>query len=243
MIMSENNFDTYWANIGFEGSGKKFDTKWKHIPDDADSILDVGGGVGGVYESMMRLGIKKRDYMVVDSSAKAIEIAEQNGAHGRVIDFDQGPMGFKDNSYDVVILSDVLEHVRNPWALLRESARIAKKYVYVHGPNFASWQCRLDLLRGRPIRQMVIDTHGGLITKDGIHASHIYFITYNNVIYWGKKVGLTPKTTQVFGYARLRKVRWLLEPWLNNLGEMYDIVFEKGYEEVEDDLNFKFYSS
>jgi len=42
---------------------------------------------------------------------------------------------YKDNSFDLVICSEVLEHLENPQKALRELIRVSKKYILVSVPN------------------------------------------------------------------------------------------------------------
>ena len=58
---------------------------------------------------------------------------------------------FKDNSYDVVTALDVLEHLENPHAALKELCRVAKKSVMISLPNMFYIKFRLNFLRGRGI--------------------------------------------------------------------------------------------
>ena len=53
-----------------------------------------------------------------------------------------------DNSFDVVLQIDTLQHLRNAEVMLRETAASARTGV-VAFPNFAHWPNRLSMLRGR----------------------------------------------------------------------------------------------
>jgi len=55
---------------------------------------------------------------------------------------------FEDNSFDVVLQLDTLQHLRNTEAMLRETARVGRLGL-VSFPNFAHWPHRLSVLRGR----------------------------------------------------------------------------------------------
>ncbi|HYR26347.1 MAG TPA: methionine biosynthesis protein MetW, partial [Aquabacterium sp.] len=61
---------------------------------------------------------------------------------------EEGLSLFEDNSFDVVLQLDSLQHLRNTEALLRETARIGRQGI-VTFPNFAHWPHRLSVLRGR----------------------------------------------------------------------------------------------
>ena len=62
-------------------------------------------------------------------------------------DIDEGLNEFKDNAYDVVILSQTLQQIKNPLFVMKEMCRVGKLGV-VTFPNFAHWSCRWSLLKG-----------------------------------------------------------------------------------------------
>jgi len=51
------------------------------------------------------------------------------------IDLESGPLPYKDNSFDVVLCFDVLEHLENIYDVFDELCRVAKKYVIISLPN------------------------------------------------------------------------------------------------------------
>ena len=65
------------------------------------------------------------------------------------VDADEGLGMVPDKYYDVAVLSDTLQEVKNPRGLLREALRIADEAV-VSFPNFAEYRIRLCLgFKGR----------------------------------------------------------------------------------------------
>ena len=77
------------------------------------------------------------------------------------------------NRYDVILLMDVLEHVRNPDLMLAQIKQLLKPegVLIVNVPNVANWQLRFSLLRGRWDYQ---DT--GLLDR-----THVYFYTISTL--------------------------------------------------------------
>lgn len=59
----------------------------------------------------------------------------------------------KDKEFDCVFLLEVLEHLENPEAALKELYRVASRYVVVSVPNEPLWSI-LNLLRGKYIRDL-----------------------------------------------------------------------------------------
>jgi methionine biosynthesis protein MetW len=72
----------------------------------------------------------------------------QRGVDVIQLNLDEGLAMFGDNSFDVVLQIDTLQHLRNAEVMLRETARVGRTGV-VAFPNFAHWPNRLSVLRGR----------------------------------------------------------------------------------------------
>jgi len=109
-------------------------------------VLDLGCGDGALLDLLQR----ERG-----CSGYGIEIADDNllacvrrGVNVIQLNLDEGLAMFGDNSFDVVLQIDTLQHLRNAEVMLRETARVGKSGI-VAFPNFAHWPNRLSILRGR----------------------------------------------------------------------------------------------
>ena len=109
-------------------------------------VLDLGCG-GGELLALLRdergctgYGIELDDAQVMACVARGINVIQHN--------LEEGLALFDDNSFDVVLQLDTLQHLRNTEAMLRETARIGRVGL-VSFPNFAHWSHRLSVLRGR----------------------------------------------------------------------------------------------
>lgn len=102
------------------------------------SILDVGGGEGTVREF-----INPREYHLHILDIKAEELKRSSDPHLELTAGDGCQLPFKDNSFDVVISVDSLEHVAELRKIdyCRELKRVAKRYVLL--------RCPADSLDGR----------------------------------------------------------------------------------------------
>jgi SAM-dependent methyltransferase len=90
----------------------------------------------------------------------------------RKCDLNSGLKGFRDNSFDVVVVLDVLEHLDDPFFVLSECIRVAKKTVYVSLPNMFYIQFRINLLFGKGISgKYNFPTHQ-------INDRHKWFLSY-----------------------------------------------------------------
>ena len=72
----------------------------------------------------------------------------QRGVNVLQLNLDLGLSVFADQSFDVVLQIDTLQHLRNAETMLRETARVGKTGI-VAFPNFAHWPNRLSILQGR----------------------------------------------------------------------------------------------
>jgi methionine biosynthesis protein MetW len=63
------------------------------------------------------------------------------------LNLDQGLAMFGDQSFDVVLQIDTLQHLRNAQTMLRETVRVGRLGI-VTFPNFAHWPNRLSVLQG-----------------------------------------------------------------------------------------------
>ena len=72
----------------------------------------------------------------------------QRGVSVIQLNLEQGLSMFEDQSFDVVLQIDTLQHLRNAETMLRETARVGRMGV-VAFPNFAHWPNRWSVLTGR----------------------------------------------------------------------------------------------
>ena len=115
-------------------------------------VIDLGCGDG-------RLMDRLRNEMVCE--VMGVEVEHDNivsvirrGLPAVAADLNEGLIDIPDNSFDVAVLSQTLQQVRNPKRLLLEMLRVATRAAVVV-PNFGHWRVRLEVLRrGRtPITQ------------------------------------------------------------------------------------------
>ena len=100
-------------------------------------VLDVGCGVGGNVPALVRLGL---DPVGVDVSETALRELRASHPDTRVAAADAGRLPFGDRAFDAAVLTEVLEHVRDPAAAVAEVARVlvAGGVLFVSSPNYAN---------------------------------------------------------------------------------------------------------
>ena len=109
-------------------------------------VLDLGCGDGALLDLLQRergcsgYGIELADANVLACVRRGVNVIQLN--------LDEGLAMFGDNSFDVVLQIDTLQHLRNAEVMLRETARVGRTGI-VAFPNFAHWPNRLSVLRGR----------------------------------------------------------------------------------------------
>ena len=109
-------------------------------------VLDLGCGDGQLlaylrdHRQCTGYGIELDDAKVLACVERGVNVIQRN--------LEEGLSLFEDNSFDVVLQLDTLQHLRNTEAMLRETARVGRTGI-VSFPNFAHWPHRLSVLRGR----------------------------------------------------------------------------------------------
>ena len=109
-------------------------------------VLDLGCGDGAL---MAYLQAERgcQGYGVEIDDAK-VQACLQRGVNVLQFNLEEGLSLFGDDSFDVVLQIDTLQHLRNAETMLRETVRVGKRCI-VAFPNFAHWPNRMSVLRGR----------------------------------------------------------------------------------------------
>lgn len=98
------------------------------------SILDAGCGEGFTMERLNKNGIGNK-IEGVEYSKDAILLGKNLFPN---LTFKEGSvydLPYRDNSFDLVICTEVLEHLSEPSKVLKEVLRVSKEYVLVSVPN------------------------------------------------------------------------------------------------------------
>jgi SAM-dependent methyltransferase len=98
------------------------------------TVLEIGAGEGSVLQRLADSGFGQRHY-ALDISASGVERIRGRGIASLVEcnQFDGYTVPYADASFDLAILSHVVEHVEHPRLLINEAARVAR-YVYIEVP-------------------------------------------------------------------------------------------------------------
>jgi methionine biosynthesis protein MetW len=113
-------------------------------------ILDVGCWDGHLLDLIQSAGLYQ-ELHGVDIPSEAIEKVKSKGYFGRVVDLNGEPLPFPDSYFDSVTLLAVLEHVFDPYILVREIYRVLRPggQFVIDVPNVSSFTNRIRILFGR----------------------------------------------------------------------------------------------
>ncbi len=115
-------------------------------------VLDVGCRSG----NLTKYYSADNKVVGVDVDRRALEIVRESlGLKAEWVDVDSEALPFEDNSFDVVVCTEVMEHLRFPDNALAEIARVLRSGGRFIGsvPNAFRLRNRLRFLVGKPIEQ------------------------------------------------------------------------------------------
>lgn len=123
----------------------------RRLPRDPEAaILEIGCGSGEAGALALAEGRCGR-YIGVELFEAAGTIARTRLTEVVVGDIERLDLPWPSRSFDALILSEVLEHLADPWSVLARLAALAKPgaTVLASSPNVAHWRVIRELLAGR----------------------------------------------------------------------------------------------
>ena len=108
-------------------------------------VLDLGCGDGALLDYLLKnracsgYGVEIDDHNIQACVKRGVNVIQLN--------LDEGLNMFADQSFDVVLQIDTLQHLRNAEVMLRETVRVGRTGILAF-PNFAHWPNRLSILMG-----------------------------------------------------------------------------------------------
>ncbi len=109
-------------------------------------VLDLGCGTGELlaylqeHKGCTGYGVELDDANLLACVQRGVNVIQLN--------LEEGLSIFEDQSFDVVLQLETLQHLRNTEGMLRETARVGRIGI-VSFPNFAHWPNRLQVMLGR----------------------------------------------------------------------------------------------
>lgn len=182
------------------------------IPLDARVVLDVGCGAGALGAAYRRLNPRARVLGIEQDRNAARRAAERLDAVANA-DVEQAPLPFSLTAgLDCIVYGDVLEHLKDPFALLRRHAEALSDSgtMVICVPNVEHWSFVAHLLRGTWDYE---DT--GLLDR-----THLRWFSLESMKRGLEGLGLVPCDVhpRVFEPERAQRFVTALAPSLRTLG-------------------------
>ena len=175
-------------------------------------VLDLGCGNGEFlahlrdHRACSGYGIEINDANVLACTQRGVNVIQLN--------LEEGLALFEDQSFDVVLQLDTLQHLRNTEKMLRETARVGRIGI-VSFPNFAHWPNRLHVVSGRmPVTKV--------LPYQWYDTPNIRVATYADFEVLARKDGL--RILDAFGIQAGASVR----RWPNLMASVAVFKFERG---------------
>jgi SAM-dependent methyltransferase len=176
----------------------------------ARSLLDVGNWPGQFTVLARELGLEAAG---IDIDPDRVgELWARHGVVERQADVEVDAFPFEQASFGVVVLAEVLEHLRvNPLHALRECHRVLQRggHLIVSVPN-VSLRHRLKFLLGRDYQGDIVAAFQQLESRG--HMGHFRLYTHREIIQMLEYTGFRPKLTRIAG--GLPTGRWGLVRYL-----------------------------
>ena len=134
----------------------------RRIPLSARTILDVGCGDGTLLGAYRPLNPKAR-LLGLDLDPNAASLAAARLDEVAATDAEAGALPFDlPDGIDCIIYDGILEHLRDPWALIRRHAEVLSPdgIMLICVPNAEYWRFADQLLRGSRQREGLADSAG-----------------------------------------------------------------------------------
>lgn len=116
------------------------------------TILDAGCGEGFTMDNLSKNNIGKK-IEGVEYSKDAIKIGKKLFPSLTINQGSVYNLPYKDNSFDLIICTEVLEHLEEPTKALREILRVSKKYLIISVPNEPIFMLS-NFLRGKNLLRL-----------------------------------------------------------------------------------------
>jgi homoserine O-acetyltransferase/O-succinyltransferase len=133
------------TDVTATGSNRDLELIAQMVPT-GSRVLDLGCGNGELLAHLRQhrqctgYGVELNDANVLACVKRGVNVIQLN--------LEAGLATFADQSFDVVLQLDTMQHLRNTERMLTETARVGRTGI-VSFPNFAHWPNRLSILRGR----------------------------------------------------------------------------------------------
>lgn len=96
-----------------------------------NTVLEIGAGDGAVLAALKQAGFGS-EHRALEISSSAVQLMRDRGLNAQLFDGSRVP--YPDASFDLVVLTHVVEHLEHPRQVIREACRVGK-HVYIEVPT------------------------------------------------------------------------------------------------------------
>jgi methionine biosynthesis protein MetW len=114
-------------------------------------ILDIGCGKGNDLINIKKTIQIECDLFGIESYEPYRAICNEKGIETHSLDIERDPLPWEDNTFDLIVINQVLEHTKDSYFVISEIHRVLKMggRLLVGVPNLAAWHDRLAILFGQ----------------------------------------------------------------------------------------------
>lgn len=201
-----DDYDQYWDLRTENSPPAEVLHRYVTITDrikNGESVIDIGCGDGAFLQYFQNRNPQSRAYGT-DLSQKAIDLVKQRGFEGSVISNAQPLREQIGETFDNVVMMEVIEHVHDAEELMRQVLALEPKKIFVTIPNTGFILHRLRLFFGGRFPVTVIIYH---------MKEHIRFWTVKDFFQWAK--AMQCEVTDYVGQERTTNPihLWLMRIW------------------------------
>jgi len=162
-----------------------------------NKILDIGCGEGQTGWTLKKLGKAKEviGIELVEGTAKRAEPRLDKVIHGDVE--EEITLSFQPEYFDYIILADVIEHLIDPWRVIKQLSRFLSRegFLIASIPNIGHWSVLKDLILFDKFEYQ----RAGILDK-----AHLRFFTEKTILAMFSQSGFTVKSIRSVRSERTR---------------------------------------
>ena len=183
------------------------------------SILDFGGGTGYTFSRYINENYPDIKITLFDVSVESLDAASW---HSQKIEKISDPKSLEARRFDLVIASEVVEHVDARDFILQDMAALVKQdgHLFATVPNgYGGYEITVFLYRllAKPVlSRLSMPTKRGQVASTLSTSPHVAFYTYSSLVSGFKCAGLVVENYLPIVLSHFRVVRILSEyfPWV-----------------------------
>lgn len=195
------DYDAYWQTRSADGLVSRELDRFKVIAGlikDGESVLDIGSGDCSFQQYLSRTKPGCRS-LGLDASPEAVQLGQAQGCNAQVIDPQTRLRDQITDTWDVITLMEVIEHIPDAEDLMRQVLELKPRRIFVTIPNIGCLKHRLRIMFGGRFPITAIIYH---------MKEHLRFWTAKDFRQWADTFDLEIKSTHGQFARGDRLVEW-----------------------------------